>query len=143
VVDEAFVLRLGDRVDLVVGVASLEGRRRPDRRHRRARRSRPHGRRVRARARRTRRAVHGHARRCAGEAARGKAFSLLFGRRSLSGSGIGGIAETQARLDFCAEGGVAADVDVIRIEQVNDAYERLLAGDVTYRFVVDTASLNG
>jgi D-arabinose 1-dehydrogenase-like Zn-dependent alcohol dehydrogenase len=72
-----------------------------------------------------------------------KAFSLLFGRRSLSGSGIGGIAETQARLDFCTEGGVAADVDVIRIEQVNDAYERLLASDVTSRFVVDTASLNG
>jgi len=68
-------------------------------------------------------------------------FSLLFRRRQLAGSIIGGIRETQEMLDFCADHGITADVEVIRIQQVNEAYERLLKGDVKYRFVIDTASL--
>jgi len=62
-------------------------------------------------------------------------------RRSLAGSLIGGIRETQEMLDFCAEHGVAADVEVISIDQINEAYERMLKGDVRYRFVIDIASL--
>ena len=69
------------------------------------------------------------------------AFGLLFGRRSLSGSLIGGIAETQEMLDFCGEHGIVADVEVIKIQDINDAYERLLKSDVKYRFVIDLASL--
>ena len=69
------------------------------------------------------------------------AFSLLFGRRSLSGSIIGGIAETQEMLDFCGEHNVTADVEVIPIQRVNEAYERLLKSDVKYRFSIDMASL--
>jgi uncharacterized zinc-type alcohol dehydrogenase-like protein len=69
------------------------------------------------------------------------AFSLLMGRHSLAGSGIGGIPETQEMLDFCAEHGIASDVEVIEIGQINEAYERLLKGDVKYRFVIDMASL--
>jgi uncharacterized zinc-type alcohol dehydrogenase-like protein len=69
------------------------------------------------------------------------AFSLLFGRRSLSGSPIGGIAETQEMLDFCGENNVTADVEVIPIQKVNEAYERLLKSDVKYRFSIDMASL--
>jgi alcohol dehydrogenase (NADP+) len=69
------------------------------------------------------------------------AFSLLFGRRSLSGSPIGGIAETQEMLDFCGEHNVTADVEVIPIQKVNEAYERLLKSDVKYRFSIDMASL--
>jgi uncharacterized zinc-type alcohol dehydrogenase-like protein len=69
------------------------------------------------------------------------AGALIMKRRKLVGSLIGGIAETQEMLDFCAEHGVASDIEVIRIEQVNDAYERMLRGDVRYRFVIDTASL--
>ncbi|HYC76526.1 MAG TPA: zinc-binding dehydrogenase, partial [Planctomycetota bacterium] len=69
------------------------------------------------------------------------AFSLIFGRRSLSGSNIGGIAETQEMLDFCGAHGVAADVEVIPIQDVDRAYERLLRSDVKYRFVIDLASL--
>ncbi|MEG4201278.1 NAD(P)-dependent alcohol dehydrogenase [Microcoleus sp. Pol12A5] len=69
------------------------------------------------------------------------AFSLIMGRRSLSGSMIGGIAETQEMLDFCAEHNITADVEVIPIQKVNDAYERLLKSDVKYRFVIDMASL--
>jgi uncharacterized zinc-type alcohol dehydrogenase-like protein len=69
------------------------------------------------------------------------AFSLIFGRHSLAGSGIGGIRETQEMLDFCAEKGITADVEMIRIQQINDAYERLAKGDVKYRFVIDIASL--
>jgi alcohol dehydrogenase (NADP+) len=69
------------------------------------------------------------------------AFSLLFGRRSLSGSPIGGIAETQEMLDFCGDHNVTADVEVIPIQKVNEAYERLLKSDVKYRFSIDMASL--
>ncbi len=68
-------------------------------------------------------------------------FSLIGGRRSFAGSMIGGIAQTQEMLDFCAEHGIAADVEVIAAEQVNEAYERVLASDVRYRFVIDSATL--
>jgi uncharacterized zinc-type alcohol dehydrogenase-like protein len=67
--------------------------------------------------------------------------SLLFRRRSLAGSIIGGIRETQEMLDFCADHGITSDVEMIRIQQINDAYERLLKSDVKYRFVIDMASL--
>ncbi len=69
--------------------------------------------------------------------------SLIRGRRSLSGSLIGGIPETQEMLDYCAEHGITADVEVIPIQQVNEAYERTLKADVKYRFVIDMASLGG
>ncbi|MEZ4387198.1 MAG: NAD(P)-dependent alcohol dehydrogenase [Candidatus Krumholzibacteriia bacterium] len=69
------------------------------------------------------------------------AFGLLFGRRSLSGSLIGGIAETQEMLDFCGEHGITADVEVIPIQRINEAYERMLKSDVKYRFSIDMASL--
>jgi uncharacterized zinc-type alcohol dehydrogenase-like protein len=69
------------------------------------------------------------------------AFSLLFGRRSLSGSIIGGIPETQEMLDFCGAHNITADVEVIPIQKVNKAYERLLKSDVKYRFSIDMASL--
>ena len=70
------------------------------------------------------------------------AFSLIGGRHSLSGSSIGGIAETQEMLDFCSEHNITADVEVIPMQEVNEAYERLLNGDVKYRFSIDMASLN-
>jgi len=66
---------------------------------------------------------------------------LVMGRRRLAGSLIGGIRETQEMLDFCAENGVAADVEVIPIQNINEAYERTLKSDVRYRFVIDMASL--
>jgi alcohol dehydrogenase (NADP+) len=69
------------------------------------------------------------------------AFALLFGRRSLSGSIIGGIAETQEMLDFCGKHNITADVEVIPIQKVNEAYERLIKSDVKYRFSIDMASL--
>ncbi len=69
------------------------------------------------------------------------AFALLMGRKKLSGSIIGGIAETQEMLDFCGEHGITSDVEVIPIQQVNEAYDRLLKGDVKYRFSIDMASL--
>jgi uncharacterized zinc-type alcohol dehydrogenase-like protein len=69
------------------------------------------------------------------------AFNLLMGRRSLSGSAIGGIRETQEMLDFCAEHGIVSDIEKIPIQQINQAYTRLLKGDVKYRFVIDMASL--
>jgi len=69
------------------------------------------------------------------------AFGLLFGRRSLSGSIIGGIAETQEMLDFCGARNITADVEVIPIQKVNEAYERMLKSDVKYRFSIDMASL--
>jgi uncharacterized zinc-type alcohol dehydrogenase-like protein len=69
------------------------------------------------------------------------AFDLILPRRSFAGSGIGGIAETQEMLDFCAEHGIVSDIETIAIQQVNEAYERLLKGDVRYRFVIDMASL--
>jgi uncharacterized zinc-type alcohol dehydrogenase-like protein len=69
------------------------------------------------------------------------AFSLLLGRRSLAGSPIGGIPETQEMLDFCATHNITADVEVIPIQQVNEAYDRMLKSDVKYRFSIDMASL--
>jgi uncharacterized zinc-type alcohol dehydrogenase-like protein len=69
------------------------------------------------------------------------AFNFLMGRRSLAGSAIGGIRETQEMLDFSADHGITADIELIRIEQINHAYERLLKSDVKYRFVIDMASL--
>ena len=69
------------------------------------------------------------------------AFGLIFGRRSLSGSPIGGIPETQEMLDFCGAHNITADVEVIPIQKVNEAYERLLKQDVKYRFSIDMASL--
>jgi uncharacterized zinc-type alcohol dehydrogenase-like protein len=68
-------------------------------------------------------------------------FNLIRGRRSLSGSPIGGIPETQEMLDFCGEHNITADVEVIPIQQINEAYERLLKSDVKYRFSIDLASL--
>ena len=68
-------------------------------------------------------------------------FSLLMGRRKLAGSLIGGIRETQEMLDFCGQHGITSDVEVIPVQQVNQAYERLLKGDVRYRFVLDMATL--
>jgi len=68
-------------------------------------------------------------------------FSLIGGRRSYAGSLIGGIRETQQMLDFCAEKGIGADVEVIAADRVNEAWERVLASDVRYRFVIDTATL--
>ncbi|HYC32434.1 MAG TPA: NAD(P)-dependent alcohol dehydrogenase, partial [Gemmatimonadales bacterium] len=68
-------------------------------------------------------------------------FNLIFGRRQLSGSAIGGIRETQEMLDFCAEKGIVADVEVIAIDRINEAYERMLRSDVKYRFVIDLATL--
>jgi alcohol dehydrogenase (NADP+) len=69
------------------------------------------------------------------------AFALLFGRRSLSGSIIGGLKETQEMLDFCGAHNITADVEVIPIQKVNEAYERLVKSDVKYRFTIDMASL--
>lgn len=69
------------------------------------------------------------------------AFGLITGRRRLAGSAIGGIKETQEMLDFCAANGVTADIELIPIQRVNEAYERLLKNDVKYRFVIDMASL--
>jgi uncharacterized zinc-type alcohol dehydrogenase-like protein len=69
------------------------------------------------------------------------AFNLIMRRRSLAGSMIGGIRETQEMLDFCGEHGITSDVEVIAIQRINDAYERLSRGDVKYRFVIDMASL--
>jgi len=69
------------------------------------------------------------------------AFGLLLGRRQFAGSGIGGIQETQEMLDFCGEHGIVSDIEMINIQQVNEAYERLLKSDVKYRFVIDMASL--
>jgi uncharacterized zinc-type alcohol dehydrogenase-like protein len=69
------------------------------------------------------------------------AFSLILGRRSFSGSPIGGIAETQEMLDFCGKHNITADVEVIPIQKVNEAYQRLLKSDVKYRFSIDMASL--
>ncbi len=68
-------------------------------------------------------------------------FDLIFKRRSIAGSGIGGIKETQEMLDYCAEHNIVSDVEVIPIQQINQAYERMLKGDVKYRFVIDLASL--
>jgi uncharacterized zinc-type alcohol dehydrogenase-like protein len=69
------------------------------------------------------------------------AFGLIMGRRSLSGSPIGGIPETQEMLDFCGKHNITSDVEVVTIQKVNEAYERLLKSDVKYRFSIDMASL--
>lgn len=66
---------------------------------------------------------------------------LIFGRRTFSGSLIGGLAETQEMLDFCGQHDITADIEIIPIQQVNEAYDRLVKGDVKYRFVIDMASL--
>ncbi|MFT4112009.1 NAD(P)-dependent alcohol dehydrogenase [Silvibacterium sp.] len=68
-------------------------------------------------------------------------FSLIMGRRSLAGSLIGGIAETQEMLDFCGEHNIVSDIETIDIQNINEAYERMLKSDVKYRFVIDMASL--
>ncbi len=68
-------------------------------------------------------------------------FNLIMKRRSIAGSMIGGIPETQEMLDFCAKHGIVADIELIRADQINDAYTRMLKGDVHYRFVIDTATL--
>lgn len=70
-----------------------------------------------------------------------QAFSLIGKRRSLAGSLIGGIRETQEMLDYCAEHNIVSDVEVINATQINDAYERMMKGDVRYRFVIDIASM--
>ena len=69
------------------------------------------------------------------------AFSLIMARRNFSGSTIGGIRETQEMLDFCGAHNITADVEVVPIQKVNEAYERLLKSDVKYRFTIDMASL--
>ncbi|WAH57036.1 NAD(P)-dependent alcohol dehydrogenase [Pseudomonas silvicola] len=68
-------------------------------------------------------------------------FNLIFKRRSLAGSLIGGIQETQEMLDFCARHGIVSDIELIAIQDINEAYERMLKGDVKYRFVIDIATL--
>lgn len=69
------------------------------------------------------------------------AFNLIMGRRNFSGSAIGGIAETQEMLDFCGKHKIVSDIEIIPIQKINEAYERLLRQDVRYRFVIDMASL--
>lgn len=69
------------------------------------------------------------------------AFNLIFARRSVAGSLIGGLPETQEMLDYCAAHNIVSDVEVIKISEINEAYERMLKGDVKYRFVIDMASL--
>lgn len=68
-------------------------------------------------------------------------FSVIGGRKTLAGSGIGGIQETQEMLDFCAEHGFGAEIELISAEEINEAYERVLASDVRYRFVIDTSTI--
>ncbi len=70
-------------------------------------------------------------------------FHLLIPRRQLAGSLIGGIAETQEMLDFCGKHGILCDIEIIKMQQINEAYERMLRSDVKYRFVIDMASLKG
>ena len=70
------------------------------------------------------------------------AFSLITKRKSIAGSMIGGISETQEMLNFCSEHNIVSDVEVIPIDYVNRAYERMMKGDVRYRFVIDMSSLN-
>ena len=76
-----------------------------------------------------------------GDAPEFSTVPLLLGRRAIAGSCIGGIAETQEMLDFCGKHGITADVEVIDIQNINDAFERMLKSDVKYRFVIDMASL--
>jgi uncharacterized zinc-type alcohol dehydrogenase-like protein len=69
-------------------------------------------------------------------------FNVMLPRRNFAGSAIGGIAETQEMLDFCAGHNIVSDIEMINIQQINEAYERLLKGDVRYRFVIDMKSIN-
>jgi uncharacterized zinc-type alcohol dehydrogenase-like protein len=69
------------------------------------------------------------------------AFSLVNGRKSLAGSSIGGIPETQEMLDYCAKHNIVSDIELIEIKDITKAYERMTRGDVRYRFVIDMASL--
>ena len=69
--------------------------------------------------------------------------NLIFKRRAIAGSLIGGIAETQEMLDFCAEKGIVADIEMIRVQQIDEAYDRMVKSDVKYRFVIDNATLAG
>ncbi len=75
------------------------------------------------------------------EPAQVSAFSLLAGRKSLAGSGIGGIKETQEMLDFCAANNIVSDIEIIDIKDIHTAYDRMVKGDVQYRFVIDMATL--
>jgi uncharacterized zinc-type alcohol dehydrogenase-like protein len=68
-------------------------------------------------------------------------FNLIFKRRSLAGSLIGGIQETQEMLDFCAKHNIVSDIEIIAMQDINEAYERMVKGDVKYRFVIDMATL--
>ncbi|MCY4669178.1 MAG: NAD(P)-dependent alcohol dehydrogenase, partial [Rhodococcus sp.] len=70
-----------------------------------------------------------------------RAFSLAANRRSLAGSMVGGIPQTQEMLDFCAEHGIGAEIELIPASDINDAYERVIKSDVRYRFVIDTATI--
>src|SRR5262249_48937315 len=70
------------------------------------------------------------------------AFPLIMGRRAIAGSLIGGIKETQEMLDFCGKHHIAADIELIPIQKVNEAYDRTIGGDVRYRFVIDMKSLD-
>jgi len=67
--------------------------------------------------------------------------ALIFGRKAIAGSLIGGIAETQEMLDFCAEHGIVSDIELIPVQQIDSAYERMVKSDVKYRFVIDSATL--
>jgi len=66
---------------------------------------------------------------------------LIMGRKSVAGSAIGGIAETQEMLDFCGQHGITSDIEIIKIEDIHTAYDRMQKSDVKYRFVIDMASL--
>ena len=79
---------------------------------------------------------------CAGSSSTFRRFSLIFKRRSLAGSLIGGIKETQEMLDFCAKHNIVSDIEIIPIQKINEAYERMLKSDVKYRFVIDMKSLD-
>jgi uncharacterized zinc-type alcohol dehydrogenase-like protein len=68
-------------------------------------------------------------------------MNIILGRKSVAGSAIGGMQETQEMIDFCAEHGIVSDVEMVPIQSVNEAYDRLLKNDVKYRFVIDIASL--
>ena len=122
-------------------------RRRPDGTARRQLRLHPQHRGGAARSGRLHRACSSATRRCAWSARqplptrRQAVFNLVFKRRGLAGSLIGGIAETQEMLDFCAKHGIVSDIEMIRMDQINVAYERMLRSDVRYRFVIDMASL--
>lgn len=70
-----------------------------------------------------------------------RVINLILGRKSLAGSAIGGMAETQEMMDFCAEHNIVSDGEMVPIQSVNEAYERLVNNDVKYRFVIDMASL--